>query len=61
MRAYLRGAILRGADLSCANLDGAWLRYADLRGARYDAETRWPAGFDPAARGAILARRPPQE
>src|SRR5262245_4642364 len=32
---------LRGVDLSEANLGGAY-----LVGARYDAQTRWPDGFD---------------
>ena len=31
-----------------ANLEGADLSDADLNGATYDAETRWPAGFKPA-------------
>jgi hypothetical protein len=42
---------LRGVDLSGANLSGA-----HLLGARYDAQTRWPEGFDPRASGAILVR-----
>jgi uncharacterized protein YjbI with pentapeptide repeats len=45
----LSDADLRGVDLSGANLDGA-----HLFGARYDAHTRWPEGFDPVKRGAIL-------
>lgn len=66
--ADLRYANLRGADLGDANLRGAYLRYAnlggaylrgadlggaDLRGARADQFTRWPDGFDPAARGVL--------
>ncbi len=47
-RADLRGAQLEGADLTGAALEGA-----DLAGARYDAATRWPAGMDPRARGAL--------
>ena len=52
----LRGADLRGADLSgvsvlAADLREADLRGADLRGAIYDAETRFPEGFDPRSRG----------
>jgi hypothetical protein len=31
----------------------------NLTGARYDAHTRWPAGFDPARHGAIRADAPP--
>jgi uncharacterized protein YjbI with pentapeptide repeats len=32
------------------------LMNVDLRGARYDRTTRWPAGFDPKRHGAILVR-----
>ena len=58
-RACFSGACLAGADLRRANLCGTDLRGADLRGADlrasfYDAETRWPTGFDPIARGARL-------
>jgi hypothetical protein len=42
---------LRGVDLSGASLDGT-----HLVGARYDAATRWPAGFDPAKLGAVRVR-----
>ena len=67
--AGLREADLRGADLHNANLKGAdlfvadlfgtdlWgadLRGADLRLARYNADTKWPEGFDPKAAGAWL-------
>ena len=45
-RADLRQADLRGADLSGANLERASLTDADLRGARCDARTRFPQGFD---------------
>ena len=48
--ADLGGADLRGADLRGANLRGANLRGADLWGAFANEFTRWPAGFDPAAR-----------
>ena len=34
--------------------DRTSLRGADLTGARYDADTRWPRGFDPRAHGASL-------
>jgi hypothetical protein len=34
------------------------LTHAGLRGARYDRATRWPAGFDPRAHGAILVAAP---
>ena len=57
--ADMRGADLRGADLTGANLGGAiytrrgWV--STVRGTRYDAYTRWPAGFDPLKHGAILS------
>ncbi len=54
----LRGADLRRANLTGANLTGADLTGADLRGAVTDADTVWPAGFDPAAHGVIS--RPPR-
>ena len=52
--ANLRGANLFGANLSGAGLREANLRYADLRGAKYNADTKWPKGFDPEAAGAVL-------
>lgn len=59
--ANLRGAKLKEADLSNAELQGADLRgVADLwkamslAGAKYDEDTKWPAGFDPKTTGAIL-------
>lgn len=46
-------ATLREADLSAADLSRArHLDAADLTGARYDASTRWPRGFDPVEAGA---------
>ncbi len=40
----------RGADLSNARLI-----LANLRGASYDADTKWPdEGFNPVAAGAVL-------
>jgi CheY-like chemotaxis protein len=45
-QADLRGTDLRGAIVEQANLSGAL-----LVGARYDRQTRWPAGFDPNAHG----------
>ncbi len=39
----------RGRDLS-----RAYLREADLRGAKYNAGTEWPARFDPVAAGPGL-------
>ena len=47
--AGLNGADLSGADLSNANLVGAMLRLA-----KYNANTKWPFGFDPEAAGAVL-------
>jgi uncharacterized protein YjbI with pentapeptide repeats len=44
--ADLRRARLQGADLRAAKLDEAKLGGATLTGTRYDARTRWPAGFD---------------
>ncbi len=53
--ADLRGANLEGANLAGAYLtgypDGANLEGANFTGASYDRSTRYPAGFDPAARG----------
>jgi hypothetical protein len=46
-RHVLRDAVLRGADLRDADL-----RDADLSGAYYSVRTRWPDGFDAAAKGA---------
>lgn len=45
---------LRGANLYGVNLSRAALRGADLRGAKYNADTKWPLGFDPEAAGAVL-------
>jgi uncharacterized protein YjbI with pentapeptide repeats len=52
--ADLRLATLTGADLYAANLIGANLSRAKLDGANYNAETKWPEGFDPEAEGAVL-------
>jgi uncharacterized protein YjbI with pentapeptide repeats len=56
--ATLAGATLTQADLCRANLCNVYLREANLRGARYDDATRWPAGFDPEAHGAVRVRGP---
>jgi hypothetical protein len=45
----MEGVLLLGADLTGADLEGA-----QLSRAIYDARTRWPDKFDPAAVGAIL-------
>lgn len=50
--ANLKGAVIVRADLRRANLEEAHLDRADLRGALYDSQTRWPAGFDPGRAGA---------
>jgi Pentapeptide repeats (8 copies) len=61
--ANLAGADLRGSDLTGACLDcRRWPRRllspvrspANLQGARYDRQTRWPAGFRPEEHGARL-------
>jgi hypothetical protein len=43
---------MRGAILEEADLRGAALAGTKLTGARYDARTRWPKGFDPTRHGA---------
>jgi uncharacterized protein YjbI with pentapeptide repeats len=48
-----------GEDLDAADLRGANLDGADLQGATFSPETAWPAGFDPMAAGASLARTKP--
>lgn len=45
------GAKLSGADLRGADLTGSSLVRADLRGARFDRNTRWPLGFELEGRG----------
>lgn len=65
--ADLSGARLLEADLTRADLSGAdlsaahSLELAALGRARYTKETHWPVGFDPAASGAVLLRRPPRQ
>ena len=46
-RSDLRAADLRGANLAGANLERCTLTEADLRGATYSSQTRFPLGFDP--------------
>jgi uncharacterized protein YjbI with pentapeptide repeats len=58
--ADLRGASLRNADFRESNLEDADLREADLegtqlRGCIYNANTKWPTGFDAQAVGAVVA------
>jgi uncharacterized protein YjbI with pentapeptide repeats len=57
--AYLWGANLRGADLRGADLGGADLGGANLGDAKYNAETKWPDGFDAAGSGAQLVTQGP--
>ena len=45
-----------GASLSGADVTGADLFKADLREAKYNANTKWPEGFDPKAAGAVLVK-----
>jgi hypothetical protein len=52
--AGLHDANLRDADLRDADLHGADLRDADLHGARADAATVWPRGFDWRQAGAVV-------
>lgn len=52
-RPLLRANLAR-ANLAYAKLDGALLEGTILTGALYNKRTRWPAGFDPQARGAVL-------
>ncbi|HNS41036.1 MAG TPA: pentapeptide repeat-containing protein, partial [Promineifilum sp.] len=67
--ADMRGANLRSTDMRESNLVGAdlsetTLQDTNLTGSRFDANTRWPVGFDPIAAGAIArsgaARPEPQ-
>ncbi len=55
-RKNLRAADLTGANRVSARMDGADLEGIRLTGALYDSSTRWPAGFDPEAHGAIRLR-----
>jgi uncharacterized protein YjbI with pentapeptide repeats len=49
----LRGSKFRDADVSGADLGGQDLDGVDLAGAKYDAKTRFPKGFDPDAAGMV--------
>jgi uncharacterized protein YjbI with pentapeptide repeats len=55
--ADLTGADLRGTDLQHTDLEfysrDGFKKVVPLTGARYDARTRWPAGFDPVKHGAV--------
>jgi uncharacterized protein YjbI with pentapeptide repeats len=50
----LEGADLSGVYLGQANLSDANLTGTNLLAAYYDADTKWPADFDPEAAGARL-------
>jgi hypothetical protein len=52
----LRGADLRGASLAGSTAGGKRWRQPLLTDARYDGQTEWPEGFDPAQHGAMLLR-----
>ncbi len=61
-RADLNGAYLSEADLCGAILTEAKLQGANLADAKYDDATKWPDGFDPVAAGAKKAdQKSPQE
>ena len=47
---------LAGVELHIDLTGARGLETANLIGARYDALTRWPAGFEPQQHGAILLR-----
>ena len=48
----LRNADLRGADLSQCNIETFWS--CKIKGAKYDAFTKWKDGFDPLIHEAIF-------
>ncbi len=52
--AQLRRSKMNDADLRGADLTNAGLKDTILTGAKYNARTKWPAGFDPKAHGAVL-------
>ena len=58
--ANLQGANLHRAILNRANLKQALLDLARLDGAKADAETVWPAGFDPHRAGVVLTDGRPE-
>jgi hypothetical protein len=49
-KADLRGADLRGAVFTCT---AYYMEGCRLKGAKFDQNTKWPAGFDFAASGAM--------
>lgn len=54
----LRNADLRGASFTCTVY---YMTGCRLSGALYDKNTRWPAGFDVAASGAVLKESAPAD
>jgi uncharacterized protein YjbI with pentapeptide repeats len=56
--AKLRDADLTGADISGANLQNATISNTKLQGALYNAETVFPANFDPTDKKMKLSNRP---
>ena len=50
-KATLGNVALGGVDLSKAQLEGA-----DMDGATYSRDTKWPPNFDPEAAGAVLVK-----
>jgi hypothetical protein len=53
LKADLRDADLRGAVFTCT---AYYMEGCRLKGAKYDKDTKWPAGFDVAASGAVEAK-----
>ena len=49
-----QGADLRGANLSKMVVGTTKDQHPNFTKARYDKDTRWPAGFDPVDAGAVL-------
>lgn len=52
-RANMRNTDLRESNLVGADLSDTNLQDANLTGARFDAATRWPMGFEPVTAGAL--------
>ena len=59
-RANLRSTDLRESNLVGTNLSETNLQDTNLTGARYDANTRWPAGFDAVLAGALIRGNHPR-
>jgi uncharacterized protein YjbI with pentapeptide repeats len=52
--ADLHNADLSSADVTGADVTGANLIDAELAGARYDATTVWPNGFEPPPSAQLM-------